>query len=49
MFELLAVPQRGTPYVQMGFGIVLYFLLIAPIFFLEFNAFVWISAPAVFF
>jgi hypothetical protein len=24
MLELLAVPQRGVPYVQMGFRIVLY-------------------------
>jgi hypothetical protein len=24
MFELLAVPQRGIPYVQMGFRIILY-------------------------
>ena len=26
MLELLAVPQRGMPYVQMGFRIVLYII-----------------------
>ena len=53
MFELLAVPQRGIPYVQMSFRMVCtwvtYFIFIAPIFFLASNTYVGISTPAVFF
>jgi len=52
MFELLAVPQSGIPYIQMGYRIVFtavtYFLLMAPMFFLAFSTFVEISAPAPF-
>jgi hypothetical protein len=51
MFELLAVPHRVIPFVQMGFRVVSYISNLFSIdnsFFLDSNTFVGILAPDVF-